>query len=37
MSEEVFDLVKGSIFHRRHAATSQERKEPSPQEVEELF
>ena len=37
MSEEVFDLVKGSMAHRRHAANSQERKEPSPQEVEELF
>lgn len=37
MSEEVFDLVKGSMGHRRHAAHSQERKEPSPQEVEELF
>ena len=37
MSEEVFDLVKGSMAHRRHAANSLERKEPSPQEVEELF
>lgn len=37
MSEEAFNLVRGSLNHRRQTAVSSERVEPTQKEVDELF
>lgn len=37
MSNEAFNLVRGSLNHRRQTAVSAERVEPSQLEIDELF